>query len=135
MSITDTISFSAIAVDSASRIKYIPVSAVVGYEAKLTTNGSSFTVGGISADQDKLTSVFAFGEMSSGTQGGFPAEMSVNSPTNGQFVMQAVHAALLASATALSLNFYFVKPGVCFINSSTTPSNSSAPREGAGMWA
>jgi hypothetical protein len=113
MSITDTTSFSAIAVDSASRIKYIPVSAVVGYEAKLTTNGSSFTVGGISADQDKLTSVFAFGEMSSGTQGGFSAEMSVNSPTNGQFVMQGVHAALLASATALSLNFYFVKPGVC----------------------
>jgi hypothetical protein len=113
MSITDTTSFSAIAVDGASNIKYIPVSAVVSYEAKLTTNGSSFTVGGISADQDKLTTVFAFGEMGSGTQGGFPAEMSIKTPASGQFVVQPVHAALLASTTALSLNFYFVKPGVC----------------------
>jgi hypothetical protein len=113
MSITDTTSFSAVAVDGASNIKYVPVSAVVNYEATLTTNGTSFTVGGISADQDKLTTIFAFGEMSGGTQGGFPAEMSVNSPTNGQFVMQPVHAALQNAANALSLNFYFVKPGVC----------------------
>ena len=113
MSITDTATFSAIAVDSASSIKYIPVSAVVNYDATLSTNGSTFKGGGSSADQDKVTTVFTFGEMSSGTQGGFPAEMSVNSPTNGQFVMQSVHAALLASTTALSLNFYIVKPGVC----------------------
>jgi hypothetical protein len=113
MSITDTTTFGAIAVESASDIKYIPVSAVVSYEATLTTNGSSFKVDGISANQDKVTTVFTFGEMSSGTQGGFPAEMSVNSPTGGQFVMQPVHAALLASTTALSLNFYIVKPGVC----------------------
>jgi hypothetical protein len=126
MSITDTTSFSAIAVDSASSIKYIPVSAVVSYKATLTTNGSSFTVDGISADQDKLTTVFAFGEMSSGTQGGFPAEMSVNSPANGQFVMQPVHAALQTSAAALSLNFYFVKPGVCSTAVTGATANGSA---------
>lgn len=126
MSITDTTSFSAIAVDSASNIKYIPVSAVVSYEAKLTTNGASFTVGGISADQDKLTTIFTFGEVGNGTQGGFPAEMSIKTPTSGQFVVQPVHAALLTSAAALSLNFYFVKPGVCTTAVTGATANGSA---------
>ena len=126
MSITDTTSFSAIAVDGASSISYIPVSAVVSYEAKLTTNGSTFTVGGISADQDKITTVFTFGEMSSGTQGGFPAEMSLNAAANGQFVIQPVHAALAGAATALSLNFYFVKPSVCSTAISGATVNGSA---------
>lgn len=126
MSITDTTSFSAIAVDSASSIKYVPVSAVVHYEAKLTTNSTSFTVDGISADQDKLTTVFTFGEISGGTQGGFPAEMSVDSPASGQFVMQPVHAALAAASAALSLNFYFVKPSECSTAVTGATANGSA---------
>lgn len=113
MSITDTTSFNAIAADSASTISYIPISAVVSYSATLSTNGSSFKVDGISADQDKVSTVFTFGEMGSGTQGGFSAQMSLNPASNGQSVLQPIHAALLTAATALSLNFYFVKPGVC----------------------
>ena len=69
MAISNVTSFSAIAIDSASAINYIPVSAVVSYKATLTSNGSSFTLGGISADQDKVTTIFTFGEMGSGTQG------------------------------------------------------------------
>lgn len=113
MSITDTTSFTAIGVDAASSIGYIPVSAVVSYNASLTSNGTSFTVGGISIDQDHVTTIFTYGEMAAGTQGGFPAEIALGTPVGGQAAVQPVHAALLTSTTALSLNFYFVKPGIC----------------------
>jgi hypothetical protein len=126
MSISNATSFTDIGVNSASGIKYLPVSAVVSYEATLTTNSTSFTVGGISVDQDKVTTVFAYGEMGSGTQGGFPAEMSLGAPANGQSVVQPVHAALLTSATALSLNFYFVKPSACSSAIAGATANGSA---------
>jgi hypothetical protein len=113
MSITNVTTFSGIGVDTASGINYVPISAVVSYEATLTSNGATFSVGGIGADQDKVTTVFAYGEMGSGTQGGFPAEESLDAPASGQFVVQPVHAAPLTSSTALSLNFYFVKPSTC----------------------
>jgi hypothetical protein len=126
LSITNVATFSGIGVNAASGIKYIPVSAVVSYEAALTSNGATFSVGGISADQDKVTTVFAYGDMGSGTQGGFPAEESLAAPANGQFVAQPVHAALLTSSTALSLNFYFVKPSVCSTAIAGAAANGSA---------
>ena len=126
MAISNVTSFSAIAIDSASAINYIPVSAVVSYKATLTSNGSSFSLGGISADQDKVTTIFTFGEMSSGTQGAFAAEESVSAPESGKFVVQPVHAALLVASSALSLNFYFVQPGTCSSAITEATANASA---------
>ena len=99
MAISNVTSFSAIAIDSASAINYIPVSAVVSYKATLTSNGSSFTLGGISADQDKVTTIFTFGEMGSGTQGAFAAEESV---TDWEWGSAVVFDMLVAAAEPIS---------------------------------
>jgi hypothetical protein len=40
-------------------------------------------------------------------------EESVSAPGGNQAVVQPIHAALLASSTALSLTFYFVAPSEC----------------------
>ena len=113
MSVESVASFTGITVDSASAITYIPVSVVESYNATLTSNGASFSLGGISADQDKVTTIVTFGEVGSGTQGAFAVEQSVSAPGGSQAVMQPIHAALLASSTALSLTFYFVAPSEC----------------------
>ncbi len=126
MSITDSTSFGAIAVDAASSINYIPISAVENYKATLTSNNATFTVGGISIDQDHVTTIFTYGEIAAGTQGGFPAEIALGTPVGGQAAVQPVHAALLASTTVLTLNFYFVTPGVCSTAIAGAAANGSA---------
>jgi hypothetical protein len=113
MTIGDSTKFSSIGTAAASDIAYLPINAIGSYDAKLSSNSAAFTVTGIPVDQDKVTTIFAYGVIGSGTQGGFFAEMSLDAPNSGQFVVQPVHAALTASFNALSLNFYLVKPGVC----------------------
>jgi hypothetical protein len=110
MSVANIAAFSGIGVDTASGISDAPEGS---YKAQLSSNSIGFTVDGLSVDHNNVTTVFAYGAIGSGTQGGFAAEESIVAPSSGQAVLQAVHAALAASATAPSLNFYFVTPGVC----------------------
>jgi len=126
MSISNTTSFTAIGVDAASTISYIPVSAVQSYNATLASNSATFTVSGISIDQDHVTTLFTYGEIAAGTQGGFPAEIALGTPVGGEAAVQPVHAALLASTTALSLSFFFVTPGVCATAIAGATANGSA---------
>jgi hypothetical protein len=112
MSIGDS-RFTGVALGTASNVAYAPVNAVSSYKADLSSNGANFTVDGIGIRQDKVTTVFAFGKIAAGTQGGFYVQESLDAPTSGQSVVQPVHAALAASTTAPTLNFYFVTPGAC----------------------
>ena len=112
MSIGDS-KFTGIALGTASNIAYVPVNAVDSYKADLASNGASFTVDGIGIRQDKVTTVFTFGEIAAGTEGGFYVQESLSAPASGQAVVQPLHAALTASTTAATLNFYFVTPGAC----------------------
>jgi hypothetical protein len=105
--------FTGIALGTASDVAYEPVNAVSSYKADLSSNGTNFTVDGIGIRQDKVTTVFAFGEIAAGTQGGFYVEESLDAPASDQSVVQPVHAAAAASTTAPTLNFYFVTPGAC----------------------
>jgi len=131
MSVESVASFTGIAVDSASTISYIPVSVVESYNATLTSNGASFSLGGISADQDKVTTIVTFGEVGSGTQGAFAVEESVSAPGGNQAVVQPIHAALLASSTALSLTFYFVAPSECSSAVAAATAKGSATFKGS----
>ena len=51
---------------------------------------------------------------------------SLDEPANGQSVVQPLHAALAASTTAPTLNFYFVTPGACASALNATTVNGSA---------
>lgn len=110
MTISSLDTFNSIAVDTASGITYAPQGT---YDAELTSNDVTFDANNISVDHDRVTTVFAYGTVGSGTQAAFSVEESLDSPADGQAKLQPVYAALAASATAASLNFYFVKPGVC----------------------
>jgi hypothetical protein len=136
MTIGDSTKFSGIATTAASDVAYLPINAISSYDAKLSTNGSTFTVTGVPVDQDKVTTIFTYGEIGSGTQGGFFAQMSLDAPNSGQFVVEPVHAALTASFNALSLNFYLVKPGVCSdATTGTTPNGSATFRASPALFA
>jgi len=110
MSISNIATFSGIESGTASGITDAPIGS---YKAQLDSNSVTFTVDGVSIDHNNVTTVFAYGSTGNGTQGGFPVEESLSAPTNGQAVVQPVHAALLAASSASSLNFYLVKPGAC----------------------
>lgn len=110
MTIGSLDTFTSIAVDTASGITYAPQGT---YDAELNSNGVTFDANNISVDHDRVTTVFAYGTSGSGTQAAFSVEESLDSPADGQAKLQPVYAALAASATASSLNFYFVTPGVC----------------------
>jgi Domain of unknown function (DUF4397) len=110
MTSSDVDSFGNIGVDTASGITYTPTG---NHDAQLTSNGVTFAVNGIRVDHNRVATVFAYGTIGTGTQGAFFVQESLDAPADGQSKMQPVHAALQASATALSLDFYFVKPGVC----------------------
>lgn len=110
MTISSLETFNSIAVDTASGITYAPQGS---YDAELTSNGVTFDENNISVDHDRVTTVFAHGTIGSGTQAAFSVEESLDSPADGQAKLQPVYAALAASATAPSLEFYFAKPGVC----------------------
>ena len=112
MSIGDS-KFTGIALGTASNVTYAPVNAVSSYDADLSSNGAHFKVDGIGIRQDKVTTVFTFGEIAAGTQGGFYVQESLDAPASGQSVVQPVHAALAVSAITPNLNFYFVAPGAC----------------------
>ena len=112
MSIGDS-KFTGIDLGVASKLAYAPVNAVDSYKADLSSNGANFSVGGIGVRQDKVTTVFTFGKIAAGTQGGFYVEESLDAPANGQSTVQPLHAALAVSTTAPTLNFYFVTPDAC----------------------
>ncbi|MDR3417042.1 MAG: hypothetical protein P4L83_12725 [Nevskia sp.] len=102
-----------ISFDSASGLNVVPEGS---YKVQLTTgNGSggsqTFTVNNVSIDHNNTTTVFSYGTVAGKTINGFPAEISVNAPANGQFTVQTVHAAYAGSLVSPSINFYFVKPG------------------------
>ncbi len=103
-------SFNNIAVDTASSISFAPEGS---YTAQLTSNGVSLDVNGIDIEHNRVTTVFAYGAIGSGSQGAFTVQESLDAPANGQSSIQTVHAAVLVSATAASLNFYFVTPSDC----------------------
>lgn len=123
MSISNIGTFSGIGRGTASGITDAPVGS---YKAQLTSNSVTFTVDGVGVDHNNVTTVFGYGAIGAGTQGGFPAEESIVAPGSGQAVVQTVHAALLASTSAASLNFYFIKPGVCSTAVSGATANGSA---------
>lgn len=112
MSIGDS-KFTGVDLGTASKLSYVPVNAVDSYKATLSSNGVTFSVEGVGVRQDKVTTVFTFGSISAGTQGGFYVEESLDAPASGQSIVQPLHAALAASTTAPTLNFYFVTPGAC----------------------
>jgi hypothetical protein len=136
MTIGDSTKFSGIATTAASDVAYLPINAISSYDAKLSTNGAAFTVTAVPINQDKVTTIFTYGEIGSGTQGGFFAQMSLDAPNSGQFVVQPVHAALAASLNALSLNFYLVEPGVCSDSTTgATPNGSATFRASPALFA
>lgn len=119
VSIKNFDSFQDIAVDTASRISFAPEDS---YTVDLTTNGVTFEISGVSVKHDRVATVFAYGTLANGSQGAFSVQESLDPPADGHATLQAVHAAVLVSATAPTLNFYFVKPGEC----AATISNASA---------
>ena len=123
MSVSDIATFSGIERGTASGITYSPTGS---YKAQFTSNGVTFTVDGVGIDHNNVTTVFTYGAIGNGSQGGFAAEEALNAPIKGQSVVQPVHAALLASASAASLNFYFVKPGACSSAVSGASANATA---------
>jgi hypothetical protein len=103
-------SFQGIAVDTASDISFAPEGS---YSAELSSNGVTLEVTGIDIKHDRVTTVFSYGTIGNGSQGAFSVQEPLDSPADGHSVMQTVHAAVLASATAPNLNFYFINPGDC----------------------
>lgn len=108
VSVSDVATFSNIGVDAASGVTEAPEGS---YTAQLTSDNVNVTVNGVSIGYNKMTTVFAYGAVGRGTQGGFFAEESLSAPTDGQAVMQPVHAALQVSSSGSPLNFYFINPG------------------------
>lgn len=107
-SINDVATFSGIGTESGSGITDVPLGS---YKSQLTSNSKTFTVNNVSIDHNNVTTVYAYGSIGGGSEAGFPAEESLDAPTNGQAVVQAVHAAFAESGTNGTLNFYFVSPG------------------------
>ena len=97
---------------SASGINIIPEGS---YKVQLTpgaSGASTFTVDNVSIEHNNLTTLFAYGTLAAGSQGGLTAVESLNAPTHGQAVIQPVHAAYQESQTApQSMNFSFVPVG------------------------
>ena len=92
------------------------------YKVQLTpgaSGSSTYTVNNVSIDHNNLTTVVSYGSLAGNTQNGLTAEVSLNAPTNGQAVVQPVHAAYQYSQSFSSLYFYFATPGGTI--TSTTP--------------
>ena len=108
VSVSNVATFSGIAFDSASGLTDVPLGS---YNSQLTSNSVQFSVNNVGIDHNNVTTIFAYGATGNGSQGGFPVEESIVAPTNGQAVVQPVHDALSASATAPTLSVYLVTPG------------------------
>jgi hypothetical protein len=120
-------SFQNIAVDTASSISFAPED---DYAVDLTSNGVTFEVSPVNVKHNRVATVFAYGTIASGSQGAFSVQESLDSPADGQSTMQTVHAAVLVSATAPTLNFYFVKPGTCAAAISSAATTGAATFNG-----
>lgn len=116
-------SFQDIPIDTASRTSFAPED---NYTLDLTSNGVTFAISGVNVKHDRVATVFAYGTLANGSQGAFSVQESLDHPADGQSTMQTVHAAVLVSATAPTLNFYFVKPGDCAATISNATATGSA---------
>jgi hypothetical protein len=111
------------------------------YKSQLTTgNGSggttTFTVNNVSVQHNHVITVFGYGTIAGNTLNGFAADEPINGPTNGQAVVQVLHAAHQASLTNSTLNFHVVTPAACTTTGSPSAaafatSTSNAPYAGA----
>ncbi|HZR38224.1 MAG TPA: hypothetical protein VFA75_22835 [Nevskia sp.] len=107
-SISSVATFSGISLDTGSGLTEVPVGS---YNSQLTSSSVQFSVDNVGIDHNNVTTIFAYGVVGSGTQGGFTAEESIVAPTNGQAVVQPVHDARTASAVTPTLSFYLIRPG------------------------
>jgi hypothetical protein len=110
--------------DTASGLNDVPDGS---YKAQLTSNSVQFTVNNVSLDHNHDTTIFGTGQVANGTEGGFPAEVAINAPTNGQFVVQPIDAALQAAGASGTLSFYIVKPGTGLTGTPLTAAYAASP--------
>src|SRR5258708_3079831 len=59
---------SGVGFDSASGLTDVPIGS---YNSQLTSNSVQFSVDNVSIDHDNVTTIFAYGAIDSGTEGGF----------------------------------------------------------------